>query len=497
MRLWFAIRFPHLSLSALDVYDHNPSLFITDKQAVFYATESAIKKGVALGMDITTAQLLGECEPLKRNQKKEQRLLQGLKKNCYQFTPYIEEYQAGHEYGLLLEVSQCLKLFGGSKHLHERLIEFITSQQHTVAYGLAHTAAGAWLLSYQSHPINGQENRTLFLARLNQVSLDTLYEHKDSVKQLKNAGFRRLGDIAKQIKNAHLHSLTRRLKPEFIQTIQSIFDIDSDFEQATLFQRPRPLYEPESFFKETIEFDYPVAQADQLKPAVEDLLKQLEHYLVQRQRECQHIQWRLKNIYKEQESLEVHCDYPQSRGHLFYDLTCIKLDNQALPFEVDSLTLICKRYTTIESRAQALNLDNTKTTQASHENFGLTALKLRMYLGENAVFKVHYEDNHVPETSNGTLPLSEKANQSLPSLQQRAIRPTWLFHSPKAISVSNRGLYWHGVLTLLSKPERIETRWWNQTVARDYYLAERQDHLRLWVFLDLPMKKWYVQGIFA
>ena len=30
MRLWFAIRFPHLSLSALDVYDHNPSLFITD-----------------------------------------------------------------------------------------------------------------------------------------------------------------------------------------------------------------------------------------------------------------------------------------------------------------------------------------------------------------------------------------------------------------------------------------------------------------------------------
>ena len=87
MRLWFAIRFPHLSLSALDVYDHNPSLFITDKQAVFYATESAIKKGVALGMDITTAQLLGECEPLTRNPKKEQRLLQGLKKKLLSIYP--------------------------------------------------------------------------------------------------------------------------------------------------------------------------------------------------------------------------------------------------------------------------------------------------------------------------------------------------------------------------------------------------------------------------
>jgi protein ImuB len=85
----------------------------------------------------------------------------------------------------------------------------------------------------------------------------------------------------------------------------------------------------------------------------------------------------------------------------------------------------------------------------------------------------------------------------LPDRHLASLRPTWLFEVPIEIQERQQGLYWRGYLTLLCGPERLQGNWWNSPSARDYFLAQRNDDVRLWVFRDLHKKQWYVQGIYG
>ena len=98
-----------------------------------------------------------------------------------------------------------------------------------------------------------------------------------------------------------------------------------------------------------------------------------------------------------------------------------------------------------------------------------------------------------------------------PSLMSAMLSPFWvsvklasvttlcllLFATPVAIEQRPQGLYWRGYLRLTLGPERIQGNWWNTPSARDYFLAQRHDHVRLWVFLDLHRQHWFVHGIFG
>jgi len=68
---------------------------------------------------------------------------------------------------------------------------------------------------------------------------------------------------------------------------------------------------------------------------------------------------------------------------------------------------------------------------------------------------------------------------------------------PVAIEKNNNDLFWRGQIRLLVGPERIQGQWWKKPTARDYFLAQRQDAVRLWIFHDLHNDQWYVQGIFG
>jgi protein ImuB len=57
---------------------------------------------------------------------------------------------------------------------------------------------------------------------------------------------------------------------------------------------------------------------------------------------------------------------------------------------------------------------------------------------------------------------------------------------------------WHGILSLLHGPERIESGWWDGgDVRRDYYRASNRRGAMLWVYQDLRSQAWYLQGVFG
>ncbi|ESJ13364.1 nucleotidyltransferase, partial [Cupriavidus sp. HPC(L)] len=145
-------------------------------------------------------------------------------------------------------------------------------------------------------------------------------------------------------------------------------------------------------------------------------------------------------------------------------------------------------------------------------------------LGRENVLQPHPLADHRPECANRWRPVDEagagRANASprtSPRASTRASmiaadgialpdRPLWLLEPPLRLPV-RRHRPCHGTpLTLLSRPERIESGWWDGALAtRDYFIAERSDGLRCWVYRERPGRegdeegeyRWFLQGLFG
>jgi protein ImuB len=499
-RLWLALRFSHLPLEVCPRENgENKARVVIEKQRVIYLNECAYAAGVRYGVDITTAQLLSQCEAHTRNKQQEVAALSELSAQLYQFTPYIETYTCQHlpHAGLLLEISSCLKLFSGVAALTSQIMNYLQTTSYTCEYGFAHTAKGAWLLSFQPTDISGEETKEIFCERLKKLPIQLLHDFPTVIDALKKTGFTTLRDITRQIDAQKISSIKKRFGLPFTQTICDIFAIEQDLQQRSLFAKPLTVYKPAEIFSENIQFDYPISQSDQLHYPIEHLLQNLSQYLRKRQLACQHIEWQLSDIYRNSVVLPVHSDSAESHWQLLYDLTLIQLDNRELPFAVDSLTLSCRDASLVQNQSQTLAFDHRRTSRSGARSFAITMAKLKARLGDAAIFKLSYRDALLPETSHMTIALNATCNQQLPDIHQKALRPTWLLPAPVSIEERKQGLYWRGPLTLLAGPERIRSSWWETPTARDYFVAQRHDHVRLWVFLDLHKKTWHVHGIFG
>lgn len=531
-KLWLALRLPDLPLNALGVdsrgdnalqanrevdshddkshdekiltgppeaINHtNEAILVTDNRRIIGMTAAAAAAGIKPGMNITTAQLLLDCTVLPRDAQREQQTLQALAEQLYRFTPYIEFHRSPHthEAGLLLELSRCLKLFNGLRSLVRQITDWLANTPCHCCYGLAHTGPGAWLLSYRDYPLPAQPDAATFLPRLYAVPVPRLHDFPKAAEALTQMGFVTLGDVARQIEAQSMASLHKRFGRAFVQYLGQVFGIDHDFQQASLFDSPAPVFQPAEHFRRSLDFDYPVQQIDQLLPGMADLLDALDEYLRQRHQACQQIEWTFYDIDKNQQNLTVRCDQPQQRGALLLMLTRIRLEATTLPFAVDSLTLCCEQVRPANHRSQALAFNQTGSTRMNNDNdFIMTVARLQARLGDAAVFKVRPLDSHIPECTQVKAPPGESIPAGAP-LPATTLRPDWLFDQPLPVEQRHQGLYWHGRLELIAGPERHEGHWWDTPIARDYFLAQREDHTRLWVFFDLRQQSWFVQGVF-
>lgn len=85
-------------------------------------------------------------------------------------------------------------------------------------------------------------------------------------------------------------------------------------------------------------------------------------------------------------------------------------------------------------------------------------------------------------------------------------RPLWLLEPPLRLPVRRHRPCHGSPLTLLSRPERIESGWWDGALAtRDYFIAERGDGLRCWIYRERPGRegeeegeyRWFLHGLFG
>ncbi|EYS88675.1 nucleotidyltransferase, partial [Cupriavidus sp. SK-4] len=142
------------------------------------------------------------------------------------------------------------------------------------------------------------------------------------------------------------------------------------------------------------------------------------------------------------------------------------------------------------------------------EDLGRLLDTLMARLGRDNVLQPRPLADHRPERANRWCPVDEPGGNKAASLPDpQPERPLWLLPQPLPLPVQRHRPCHGGPLALLSRPERIEAGWWDGALAtRDYFIAERADGLRCWIFRERPGHaaqdeggeyRWFLHGLFA
>ncbi len=522
-QLWFAIRLSHFPLESLNIQRHNTNIMVSYKNHICATTDNLYAQGIERGTPTSTAQLLvipdGEipCRIYERECNSEKKSLIRICEALYNITPHIETYAVNtpngcEDVGLLLEISRCIALFKGVDAIEKEINKTLKRLKFSYDYALGHNKNIAWLLSY-SHPIKPPKHSTqYFIEALKPLSLDHLYEYQDTIAQLKKTGFFCFGDLIHHIEQSSSHSLRKRFGGKFSDYISEILGIENCMQQHALFKKPAATYQPKQLFSESIQFDYPVSNCEQLEHPIKTLLTTLTQELVKNQEQTQNVCWNLYDIYHQHKSFSVNFERLHNDSQLAHELTMIQLENQPLPFEVDTLELRCENVLPVhfENRPTHNDPHHDSSHNSNHDlhfdshyemeknAIAIVTSKLNARLGENSVQTLSPKDSHIPELTFTKTPMASAQNLSpeVPSAT-KTDRPSWIFNIPIKIGKRQNTLYWKGSLELQQGPERIEGLWWKKPTGRDYFVAKRDDHVRLWVFHDLYKNAWFVQGVFA
>lgn len=492
-QLWLTLRFPHLPLEVVGhTYNSATPVIISDKRRVYRLNALALAAGVNGNMTLSKAQSLSDAVIFERDPEKEHQSLQQVAEICYQFTPYIEWY---NDDSLLLEISRSLTLFQGMENLTRRLSEALTPLSHLFHYGLAHTEKASWLLSWQYHPISNQDKHTDFLQRLQQAPIHLVNDFPNAIATLKKSGFQTLGDIFKQMDSSKSSAaISQRFGTAFSQYVQDILGSEIQ-SQSQLFTKPPNIFKPTELFQERIQFDYPITNMDQLRDPMQHLLEALIDYLQEKQQQSHSIIWRLYDIHNAKQDLIVSIERIHNQWQLPLDLTMIQLEATALTFEVDSLELLCCATTSVDISNHVLL--GQGTSHRHDDDTERLFAKLCARLGKQALKKLTYIDNIFPGQDQQFIAVTGSNLSNLPPQKLNSPRPSWLFNPPLPIQQKQQQLFWHGHLQLLQGPERVQGHWWESPVARDYFMAQRNDYVRCWVYQDLKSRQWYVHGVFG
>ncbi len=521
--LWVAIRLSHFPLESLNVQRHNTNIMVSYKNHICATTDNLHAQGIERGTPTSTAQLLyipNEESPLRIYEREcdtEEKALSRICDALYNITPHIETYAVNapngcEDVGLLLEISRCIALFKGVKIIVGKISEALKTLKFSFAYALGHNKNIAWLLSYREknspNPTQPTHSPQHFIEALKPLPLDYLYEYQDAISQLKKTGFFCFGDLIFHIEQSSFHSLRKRFGENFSQHLSETLDIDNCMQQRALFKKPAVTYKPKQLFIESIQFDYPISNCEQLEHPVKTLLTALTDELVKNQEQTQNVCWNLYDIYHQHIIFSVHFERLHNDTILAQELTMIQLENQPLPFEVDTLELRCENVLPVHFENRSThndlhhdpyhNLHCDSHDEVERNAIAIVTSKLNARLGENSVLTLSPKDSHIPELTFTKTPMASAQNLSpeVPSAT-KTDRPSWIFNIPIKIGKRQNTLYWKGNLELQQGPERIEGLWWKKPTGRDYFVAKRDDHVRLWVFHDLYKNAWFVQGVFA
>ncbi len=531
--LWLCIHLPLLALQVVDSTSRHkntePRAFaVIQNQQILLCNETAKKSGIEPGLSTSTALALNKkLVMIERNLDQEIQTLQSLAESLYCFSSQLVTYTSRqNESSVLLEVGRSLRLFKGLSNLQQKICHFL--QQHPLndqgfihQFSLANTVKAATLLArhYWLEPMEkGNFNKALDPTALFSIPSSLLNTTPKVIKQCLDMGL----DTVGQLLNLPKAALAKRFDRDFIIYLNQLTGEHPDPQSSITLPAP---FEHERFYIDGLR-----RKAELIYP-IEQLLKELCHYLRVKQWQSLGIEWTFQRFSKKSHQLYVSFSKPQHHYPTLLSLTRIKLEQLPLDSPVDTVRLSAKDFSPLAEQS-----NDFFQTQKSQQNIHLLADKLTAKLGKQALLTVHTYNHHLPEIINQASPIgnltkssdliknvnhyplthARKQPTTIPSLKKLLPLPSWLLANPKRLATRKNIIYCNNkALSLLSEPERIESHWWARGASRDYFIAAEtssqtsQDKRNssyaattyysafYWIYYDRKNQHWYLQGMYS
>jgi protein ImuB len=486
--LWICLYFDQLALDIFcrdkqsDSSDFRP-LVITEKHKVYRCNYAAADLGIQIGQSMDTAFTLSDrVTSIERQPDREAAALQHLAQWAYQFTPNVA---LKSDHCLLLEVSASLKLFKGLDNLKQQIYQGLREQNYQVILGIAETPLAANLLARA-----GILSET---TTINDITVGHLQTTDAIIRGLEQMGLATLGDVLA----LPVSSVKRRFGTFFGDYLLRLTGEKPD---------PQKYISEQAKFHHSITFMHDVNNLSSLAFPINRLLGELSEFLTQRQFWISQLTWHLcHRAHPERRSFSVHLAVPANSVKMFLALTQLKLDQINDVKEVDHIALSVSRFFPAGQDSADLfagrgfNHQTVNASNTEEQNYLLNMLRAK--LGKQACFGLSESNDHRPEKAWTRVLPNEQEKSREPFDTTRAVRPSFLLPTPKALNVIDDAPYLSGKLTLVKGPERIDFGWWDQPLdkplTRDYYIARQKQGGLVWIFKYLAAERWYLHGIFS
>lgn len=406
-----------------------------------------------------------------------------------QFTPRV----ARLEQALVLEVSASARLFGGPAALLQALLQACQRCQ-PVDHALGATA----LLAL------GRLQAGLPEAAPAALPLHVLAAARDHLPTLLRLGCRSWG----QLRALPRAGLARRFGAALVDALDRAYGVRPEtYPWLTLPQR----------FEARLELSAAVDSAPALLFGARRLLAQLQAWLRARQHGVLALElvWELDARRANALHVDAHHN-GSSQGRLelrtaqaTQDMVHLQrilgeqLAQVHLPAPVLYLHLCSLQTQSLAGETRSLLPQDVRKGHSRHQMLE----RLVARLGRDSVSCVQAQADHRPECMQRWQPWSASA----PALSARALEPsgdaqaalypTWLLARPQALELQEGRPCYHGPLTLLLGPQRLETGWLEGVPAlRDYFVARSAVAGLLWIYrerLNPDRSHWFLHGLFA
>ncbi|GAA5183443.1 DNA polymerase Y family protein [Niveibacterium umoris] len=468
--LWLALQLFRLPI---EVFAARAPAVAVARGRVLAADAVAEAAGVQAGQKLSSALgLAPQLTACERDPQREAAALARLACWAGRFSPQVSLAPPDE---LLIEIGGSLRLFKGLDALLGEVEAGVSAEGYSYRIGLARTPLAAqW---FARAGVAGHEaDAAAEQARLAALPLGVIGFDERAARRLAVLGLARIGELL-VLPQA---SLARRFGPDLpLQLAQARGEVP-DLRRSFDF--------PERF-SEYLELPARVEQAPMLLFGARRLLQALAGWLNARGAGLQHCVLELEHEDIDDAQLALGFAAPTRDGDRLVRVLRERLERLALAAPVVGLRLVAERIESLPGESVGL------FGEAGAQRIAPVVERLRARLGREAVHGVAVVAGHRPECSTRAVDWPQAgAPQATPT------RPLWLLREARPLPEQGGRPHHDGPLQLLTRPERIESGWWDAgeglgDVRRDYHVALSARGEWLWIYRDAA--GWWLQGVFG
>lgn len=475
--MWLAIYIPALPLQAFShaLIESSPvAIYERDakRSRIVASNKKAIQLGIKRGCSLAEANALSnDLISLPREPQREIARLQTLAAAVSHLTPNIH---ISESFGLLLDVSASLTLFGGVHLLLNEALISVDTQQLRAHRVIAPSARGARWLARGHRELVVVDHLDEWLDDLPLIATDLPLEMIGELQALN------LHNLA-AVRRLPTDQLGKRVGPDLSLALAQAYGRAS---------QSLPFWKPLTHFRERVEFLDLAREQSHWMPGITTLLQQLQNYLWQRACATTAIQFIFFHGTQQQTNLLLSAAHGTQSTQQWQRLFDAKLERTVIPHEISSIALLCEH---IEPM-QFAELDFFDRSHDKNIQWQLLVALIKTRVGNQSVLESpHRNHNALPESSatlKNDLATAHNADQ---------LRPAWLIEPPRRLyGETLRKLF---ASLRIQHPERVQENWMmnanDRPTERDYYIAKSPDHCFWWIFRERAAGFWYLHGIFA